>query len=70
MRATLAERGVATGVHYPLALTQQPAYRHLTSAACPQAESWAAECISLPCFPELTDDEVDHVASALEGLDA
>ena len=58
-RAALAERGVATGVHYPLALTQQPAYRRFARHACPEAEAWAAECVSLPCFPELTDDEVD-----------
>jgi dTDP-4-amino-4,6-dideoxygalactose transaminase len=64
-RDSLAELGVATGVHYPLALTQQPALRHFTRSACPQAEAWAAECISVPCFPELTDDEVDHVATAL-----
>jgi dTDP-4-amino-4,6-dideoxygalactose transaminase len=68
-RARLAARGVATGVHYPLALTQQPAYRHLATTACPEAEAWAAECISLPCFPELTDDEVEHVASTLAELD-
>ena len=58
----LAERGVATGVHYPLALTQQPAYRRFATSPCPEAEAWAAECVSLPCFPELTDDEVEQVA--------
>ena len=50
----------ATGVHYPLALTQQPAYRRSPRSRCPEAEAWAAECVSLPCFPELTDDEVEH----------
>ena len=29
-------------------------------AACPQAEAWAAECVTVPCFPELTDAEVEH----------
>jgi dTDP-4-amino-4,6-dideoxygalactose transaminase len=67
-RAALSERGVATGVHYPLALTQQPAYRHLTAAPCPNAEAWAAECVSLPCFPEITDAEVDQVCAALAEL--
>ena len=69
LRTMLDEQGVATGVHYPLALTQQPAYRHLTTAPCPQAEAWAAECVSLPCFPELTDGEVDEVCAALEAID-
>ena len=35
VRAALAARGVATGVHYPLAITQQPAYRHLAAARLP-----------------------------------
>jgi dTDP-3-amino-3,4,6-trideoxy-alpha-D-glucose transaminase len=67
-RARLAERGVASGVHYPLAITQQPAYRRFTRAACPRAESWAAECTSIPCFPELSDSEVEAVAAALATL--
>jgi dTDP-4-amino-4,6-dideoxygalactose transaminase len=55
----------ATGVHYPLALTQQPAYAECVREACPQAEAWAAECVSFPCFPELTDDEVEAVCRTI-----
>ena len=65
-RRRLAARGVATAVHYPLALTQQPAYRPFARQACPVAEAWAATCTTLPCFPELTDDEVATVVAALE----
>ena len=54
-----------TAVHYPRALTQQPAFTPYLRDACPEAERWAAECVSLPCFPELTDDEVDAVSGAL-----
>jgi dTDP-4-amino-4,6-dideoxygalactose transaminase len=68
IRSELATRGVATAVHYPLALTQQPAYRDFAVCPCPEAEAWAAECVSLPCFPELTDSEVDTVAAALESI--
>ena len=68
VRALLAERGVGTAVHYPLAITQQPAYLHLTRIPCPEAEAWAAECVSLPCFPHLTDAEVETVAEALAAL--
>jgi dTDP-4-amino-4,6-dideoxygalactose transaminase len=55
----------ATGLHYPIALTQQPAYEQFVRAECPNAEAWAAECVSFPCFPELTDAELDVVAGAL-----
>jgi dTDP-3-amino-3,4,6-trideoxy-alpha-D-glucose transaminase len=68
VRRALAEQGIATAVHYPLALNQQPAYRELFPDACPNAERWAAECITLPCFPELTDGEIDQVATALQGV--
>ena len=61
-----ARVGFATGLHYPRALTQQAAYTRFARAACPKAESWAAECVSLPCFPELTDDEVELVGRGLE----
>ena len=54
-----------TSVQYSRALTQQPAYRQFVQDACPEAESWAAECVSLPCFPEMTDDEIEIVCRAL-----
>ncbi len=64
-RAELATAGIGTAIHYPLAITQQPAYRDLRGPSCPQAERWAAECVSLPCYPELTDAEVEAVGQAL-----
>ncbi|HEY0519609.1 MAG TPA: DegT/DnrJ/EryC1/StrS family aminotransferase [Ilumatobacteraceae bacterium] len=67
-RAALEADGVATAVHYPLAITEQPAYRALDHASCPEAELWARECISVPCFPEMTDAEVSHVSTALARL--
>lgn len=63
--ALRARLPAATGVHYPLAVTQQPAYRAFARHACPRAEAWAAECLTLPCFPELRDDEVDAICGAL-----
>lgn len=69
VRARLADAGVATAVHYPVALTQQPAYSALfAGSSCPEAEAWAAECVSVPCFPEMTDAEIDVVAGALMAL--
>jgi dTDP-4-amino-4,6-dideoxygalactose transaminase len=65
----MLKHGVATGIHYPLALTQQPALQEFVTNACPVAEKWASECVSLPCFPELTDDEVDDVCAALVDID-
>ena len=65
-RRHLAANGVATAVHYPLALTQQPAYTKYVNRPCPNAEHWAAGCVSVPCFPELTDDVVAQICAALK----
>jgi len=70
LRAALAERGVGTAVHYPLAVHEQPAYAHLTDEALPRSTAWAAQCVSVPCFPEMTDAEVELVADALAEADA
>lgn len=64
-RQFLSEREIATGVHYPLALTQQPALQQFVTSSCSVAESWARDCVSLPCFPELTDSEIDEVCAAI-----
>jgi dTDP-4-amino-4,6-dideoxygalactose transaminase len=55
-----------TAIHYAAALTQQPAYARFVRQPCPRAEAWAAECVSLPCFPEMTDDEIEAVCRALK----
>jgi dTDP-3-amino-3,4,6-trideoxy-alpha-D-glucose transaminase len=54
-----------TAVHYPRALTQQAAYQPFVRGPCREAESWAGECVSLPCFPEMTEDEIEVVCRAL-----
>ncbi len=68
VRRSLAASGVATAVHYPLSLHNQPAYRTFARAACTNAAQWAQECVTVPCFPEMTDGEVELVGSALAAL--
>jgi dTDP-3-amino-3,4,6-trideoxy-alpha-D-glucose transaminase len=64
-RSALADSGVGTAVQYPVAITQQPAFRELVDRECPEAEAWAAQCVSVPCHPELSDAEVETVGEAL-----
>ena len=56
----------ATGTHYPVALTRQPAYQQFVRSPCPHAEAWSQECVSFPCFAELTPQEISVVADSLE----
>jgi dTDP-4-amino-4,6-dideoxygalactose transaminase len=73
LREVLAGRGVATAVHYPTPVPLQPAYAHLghRRGDFPVAEELAERCLSLPLYPELTDEQIAHVAAelrrALEG---
>jgi dTDP-4-amino-4,6-dideoxygalactose transaminase len=62
--------GVGAGIHYPLPLHLQPAWRHLGHARgdLPVTEAWAAECLSLPLYPELTEAQQDHVIEVVRGF--
>jgi dTDP-4-amino-4,6-dideoxygalactose transaminase len=68
LAASLAQRGIGTGVHYPLSLPEQPALPQLRDAEVPIARDWAARELSLPMFPELTEVEVDSVCDAVAAL--
>jgi dTDP-4-amino-4,6-dideoxygalactose transaminase len=67
LREHLAAREIGSQIHYPLPVYRQAAYAHLRvpSGACPHAERAAAEVLSLPIYPELTDEQVEAVASAV-----
>lgn len=64
----LKRSGVDAGIHYPFAIHQLDAYRHLNlpDEALPQASRWAAECFSLPMYPELTAQQLQQVRAAFD----
>lgn len=65
----LAAAGVRTGVHYPIPDHRQPAFAdEFADVSLPVTEETAHQLISLPCFPELTDAEVEQVCDALRSL--
>ncbi len=63
----LGEAGIATGIHYPVPIHLQPAYASLGlgPGSFPVAEGAAGEILSLPMYPELSDEAVDHVVDRL-----
>jgi len=63
----LSKRGVHCGIHYPIPIHLQEAYKGLGLAkgSFPVAERCAEEFISLPMFPELTQDQIETVAREL-----
>ena len=66
----LAERGIATGIHYPVPVHLQKAYSNLghKKGDFPVSEACADSFLSLPMFPELTEEQVDIVARELKSL--
>ena len=66
----LSAKGVDTAVHYPTTLPQQQAFQELGLGAgsYPVAEAWARDGLSLPFFPEMTDEQQDRVIAAVQSL--
>ena len=63
----LAEREIYCGIHYPIPLHLQQAYAYLGYRAgdFPIAEAAAQRILSLPMFPEITDQQIDLVCEEL-----
>ncbi|MBZ6079405.1 DegT/DnrJ/EryC1/StrS family aminotransferase [Microvirga puerhi] len=68
VKAQLAEAGIATGIHYPRPVHLQPAYSGLASGpgSFPVSEKLTERFLSLPIFPEMTEDQVYKVVDTLK----
>jgi dTDP-4-amino-4,6-dideoxygalactose transaminase len=67
--AKLADQGVATAVHYPLALNHQPAFEATLGAVeLPTSERLAREVLSIPVHPDMDASQLDRVVAAVNGL--
>jgi dTDP-4-amino-4,6-dideoxygalactose transaminase len=67
LREFLTERGIHTGIHYPVPIHMQEAYSELglTRGAFPNAEALADETLSLPMYPELTEGQIGSVTDSI-----
>ena len=65
VQAHMSDRGIASGVHYPVPLSRQPSLRRWWRG-CPAAESAADSIVSLPMDPLMSGEEVDAVCDAFE----
>ena len=64
LRAHLAAAEVATDIHYPVPDHRQPGAGAVARQGLARTERACADVLSLPCYPELTDAEIDAVAAA------
>ncbi len=67
LQSYLKEKGVATGVHYPIALPNLLAYRYLDHAPSdfPVSSRYQGEILSLPMYPELREEQIAYVAECI-----
>jgi dTDP-4-amino-4,6-dideoxygalactose transaminase len=67
IRTALEARGIMTGLHYPVPVHLQEAYKSLRhrEGDFPMSERVARECFSLPLFPEMTERQQDRVIETL-----
>jgi dTDP-4-amino-4,6-dideoxygalactose transaminase len=68
LKARLADRGIATGIHYPVPIHLQQAYSDLGYARgdFPVTEDYAGQILSLPMYTELTPEMVEYVADSIQ----
>jgi dTDP-4-amino-4,6-dideoxygalactose transaminase len=72
LQQTLRSWGVQTAIHYPVPVHLQPAYADLgySQGRFPHAEQAAREVLSLPMYPDLTNEQVERVSAAVRlGVD-
>jgi dTDP-4-amino-4,6-dideoxygalactose transaminase len=70
LREHLTRAGIATGIHYPVPCHAQPALRERPHrcAAMKVTEQACAELLSLPMYPELSEEQLERVVAALRGF--
>jgi len=68
LQRILKEKNISTGIHYPIPLHLQPAYRYLgcKNGDFPQAEKAVKEILSLPLYPELSNHQIEKIVAIIK----
>ena len=65
VQSALAAAGIASAVYYPIPLHRQEVFQDQYPEACPVAEALAESVLSLPMYPELTDEQIRHICQVV-----
>jgi len=68
LKSALGEKGIGCGIHYPIPIHLTDAYRFmgLGRGSFPEAEKCADEFLSLPMFPELSEEQIEYVCTEIK----
>jgi dTDP-4-amino-4,6-dideoxygalactose transaminase len=70
LQAHLDEAGIATGIHYPIPIHLQPAYKELgyTTGDFPVTEHYAKQILSLPMYPGIAPEAIQYTVDSIESF--
>lgn len=66
----LKTKGIETGIHYPIPIHNQKAYRNLNTRgeSFPMAKKFSQETLSLPMYPELKQSEIKYICREIKNF--
>jgi len=70
IQTKLKNKGISTGIHYPIPLHLQPAYKYLgyKKGDFPNAKKVSKEILSLPIYPELTEKQIKFIVNEIKKI--
>ncbi|MGH7304791.1 MAG: DegT/DnrJ/EryC1/StrS family aminotransferase, partial [Candidatus Rokuibacteriota bacterium] len=68
LAAFLKERGIQTGIHYPVPSHRQPPVEHLSPPPLPRTERLVEEILTLPMSADHADEEIDRVIATVRAF--
>ena len=71
LRDFLGKNGISTGIHYPIPIHLQKAYSFMgiKQGAFPIAEKVADEILSLPMYPELSEEQMEYISETVKSFE-
>lgn len=70
LQSWLKSKGISTGIHYPIPIHLQKAYEYLglKKGSLPITEQYSNEFLSLPMFPEITNEQVEYIVECIKSF--
>jgi len=65
LRQYLNDQDIASEIYYPMALHQQECFNDLPKQACPVSEQLTGEVLSIPVYPEISEEQQDYVVEKI-----